>query len=75
VTYYETGHFPELEDPARFRALLLNEELWSGLGPKETDARVEDVLRIDECCKNSTRDPTLGTVSIAEQWKPLTSHL
>jgi pimeloyl-ACP methyl ester carboxylesterase len=46
VTYNETGHFPELEDPERFLALLKNEELWSRLKMKETDPKLDGTIGV-----------------------------
>lgn len=65
VTYRESGHFPELEDPERFLALLQNEELWNGLRKKETDPRLESM--------NGVGDHTSRTV-VGRQ-KSFVSHL
>lgn len=40
LMYPESGHFPELEDPERFKALLFDEELWNHLKLKQTDAKL-----------------------------------
>jgi pimeloyl-ACP methyl ester carboxylesterase len=63
VKYPESGHFPELEDPERFLALLLNEELWSGLRIKEPDPSLEST--------NVVGDHPSGI----GQRKPFVSHL
>ncbi|KAJ9613310.1 hypothetical protein H2200_003252 [Cladophialophora chaetospira] len=68
MSYEETGHFPELEDPERFKALLLNEELWTPLKLKGSNTNSEDVSRVDNVS-------TTGRIPIARQGKPFTSHL
>ena len=75
MTYQETGHFPELEDPERFKALLSNGELWNGLKVKESDPRSQGVASTDEGSTAGLGDRAAGTVPVAERGKPFTSHL
>ena len=75
MTYQETGHFPELEDPERFKALLLNGELWNGLKMEGSNPGSEGVSTIDNVSTTSLSDHTTGTVPVAGRGKPFTSHL
>ena len=48
MVYPEAGHFPELEDPERFRSLLADEELWNGLRINQIDPDAEVGVRVSE---------------------------
>lgn len=45
LVYPEAGHFPELEDPQRLKALLSNTELWDSLKTKEDASKENKEIR------------------------------
>jgi pimeloyl-ACP methyl ester carboxylesterase len=75
IRYPEAGHFPELEDPERFKSLLLNEELWKSLRENNTGFELESSAKSDNVAGEGTKDDDPKPATLQKQRKPFDSHL
>jgi pimeloyl-ACP methyl ester carboxylesterase len=75
LTSPELGHFPELENPDSFKALLFNDKLWKELKRKQTDPNLEGVSGNDDFSTSDVDDHSSRTVSIKDRRKLLVNHL